>query len=100
MRELEGVWELHKSDNDYNPKVVDTVKSAKRAKSPRDFIDIINGSKEWKNIEDHIEWEVTSESISVKGNKRENAQTKNPKITQNMVEEKEEKVIEDIEEER
>ena len=45
MRELEGVNELHKSNTDYNPNVVESMKSAARAKNPRAYIDYLGGTK-------------------------------------------------------
>lgn len=45
MRELEGVNELHKSNTDYNPHVVESMKSAARAKNPKAYMDYLGGTK-------------------------------------------------------
>lgn len=58
MREVENAGILHKSDNDYNKYVVQAIKMAKRARNPRDYLDVYSGTKDFNQINEEIEWEV------------------------------------------
>lgn len=63
MREVEGANQLHKSNTEFNTKIVECIDNAKRAKTLRDLIDIMSGSKHWDNVEDRIYWELPKEYI-------------------------------------
>lgn len=49
MRVL-GSYEVHKSDHDFNPKVLEVISLARLTKNPRDYIDCIYGGKNLRDI--------------------------------------------------
>lgn len=75
MRELEDANLLHKPDSYYNKNVNNQIKVAKRAKNPRDYIDYLAGAKDWTQIEERTEWELSNES-----NKQNNQNSTNEYI--------------------
>lgn len=56
---------VHKSDNDYNQKVVKTKKLAENLKNPRDFIDCLAGGKTLRNVNDRVEWQMPEEEQEI-----------------------------------
>ena len=50
MRELPGVNELHKSNNEYNKDVALVIKMATQATNARELIDVLNGGKRLEDI--------------------------------------------------
>lgn len=50
MRSIEENEVVHKSDYDFNPKVLDAIALAKLTKNPRDYIDCMYGGKDLRDI--------------------------------------------------
>ena len=49
MREIEGAGIVHKTDNEYNNKVVAAIKKARVAKKANEYIDLLRGTKTMEN---------------------------------------------------
>lgn len=61
MRELKGVNEVHKSNTDYNSRVLRAMKFAQSTKTPDEFANCLSGAKTLENVSDRIEWEMPEE---------------------------------------
>lgn len=92
MREIENANVLHKSDNDYNKDVVYSVKTARRARNPRDYIDVLSGTKNWTEIEERTEWEMANNNyIPANSNKKleDTIDTNTNLVVEEVIEEEE-----------
>lgn len=61
-----GNYEVHKSDNDCNPNIVNAIALAKVTKSPRDYIDCISGGKsiiDVRNNKDTSRIEIRKQNV-------------------------------------
>lgn len=45
-----GSYEVHKSDHDFNPDVLNAIALARLTKNPRDYIDCMYGGKDLRDI--------------------------------------------------